>query len=756
MMLMAGIVVPLSVIIGLFSYVIITESSAQEERQITETLERIELNLTGIIKVAESFSLSYFADERFNELIRPLSNVDNVEESYDIQTELVHKIDKDLFSYDLFSDFVIYHYDSNKSLGASVEHIKLVEDELFNETWYRRYIDLEKDLQIMAMDEISYTSVIVVRRLNFYDYDSSLFSVLKINPKRIEDILKDNVLYDKGIVVRLEDSEGNVLGASNTNIAASDKQMTIQFDYLDVINDWSLTAYYNNEMISTNIVYDLMWLVVSIILVLFVGLFSVYIIGHAMSSRMQYISMSMDLKENDELSQIEVEDSDDEIGYVAKRYNYLVKKIHKLIYEDSITGMQNRTAFVNKIDSMYGQLDERGAFSLVIIDIDDFKYINDTFGHDVGDSVVIELGKRFVSAFSRTFEVGRFGGDEFIILVDDSSMEVLDSISSKIQNLLELPIIVENHSFYITASVGVSVAPKDGHDRKELLKSTELALYKAKDSGKNRMIIYNESMLESLEKKLTMYRAIRIALSNNEFFLNYQPIYDMNTREIVSLEALIRWNSSELGFVSPYELITSAEESGAIIQIGEWVLKEAIASIKQIAERYDIPIQVSINISALQLRDPMFKTNLNRIVDEIGLSISRVALEITETVFLGVNKKNKEILQSLAQEGFEISLDDFGTGYSSLSYFDELEFSKLKIDKSFIDKLLTSENTFMLVETIIALAHNKGVKVIAEGVEEEVQFEALKSINCDMVQGYYLSKPLSRDAIEDLIEKYFK
>jgi len=315
------------------------------------------------------------------------------------------------------------------------------------------------------------------------------------------------------------------------------------------------------------------------------------------------------------------------------------------------------------------------------------------------------------------------------------------------------PIHIDEMRFYLTLSMGVALYPDHGSTTNEIIKKADMALYEAKGSGKDKYVFYDGLIDQNLEHKVTLQRAIREALASKSFMLYYQPLIDAQDGHLTGFEALIRWQNKDSGWVSPFELITTAEEMGIIVEIGDWVIREAMLFAKKINQERSVPIRVSINISQLQLREEDFRSKLVRQMKDTGVRADWLCIEMTETILIDSLSHRAKDLKALIELGFDIALDDFGTGYSSLSYFRELPVTILKIDKSFVDDITISRQNQHLVEVMLSIAHDRGVSVTAEGVEDSSQLEVLRKLGCDTIQGFYYSKALaSEDALKYLDE----
>jgi len=463
--------------------------------------------------------------------------------------------------------------------------------------------------------------------------------------------------------------------------------------------------------------------------------------------------LSEKISANEELAAIneELSNLNEELTASYEEINSQDQQINALVYKDNLTGLKNRQAITETINNTLNKNPGKQSLAIVFLDIDNFKYINDTHGHEIGDMVIKETGSRLRAHINEQVSIGRFGGDEFLILIkENASMEAIDTVVRQLRASFVEPLVIDHNKFYLTVSMGISLYPKDGLNQNELVKKADQALYEAKDSGRNKYVVFDSSMSISLEDKLKFQSDIKTAFDNREFYLNYQPYFDAQSGKILGFEALIRWKSQSRGFVSPFELIVNAEEMGLIVDIGEWVFIEACNAAKYFNEVSSHPVTMSINISAVQLLDAGFYYSIMRIIDEIQVDPRLICLEMTETILINSLQKSSDLLTKFKNSGFKIALDDFGTGYSSLSYFKELPLSVLKIDKSFVDNIASSNYDRDLIQIMISIAHNKGITVTAEGVENQTQLDILRIKNCDAIQGYLLSMPIGE---EDAVKK---
>ena len=427
--------------------------------------------------------------------------------------------------------------------------------------------------------------------------------------------------------------------------------------------------------------------------------------------------------------------------------------IRHLAYYDSLTNLPNRAFFMNKLNNALKESKEMNKKCAVIfIDLDDFKRINDTLGHSYGDELLKIIGSLLQLCTKDPECVARTGGDEFTVILNNiSDANEVSCYCEKIVNLFKIPLVIWEKHIYSSASIAAAVFPDDGDDANSILKNADVAMHNAKESGKNKYIFYNSSMREELLRKAEIDRALRNALIDNEFNIYYQPQVDVKTGRIRGFEALLRWKSKTLGFVSPVEFISIAEETGLIIPIGEQVLRRVCWQNKiwrQKGYSYDV---LAINVSPVQIRSQNFSNTVKEIINKTETKKGTIEFEITESVLIKYTDYNLKLINELKDAGIKFALDDFGTEYSSLNYLKLLPISTLKIDKSFIDHLKNSIVERAINSNIINLAHSINLSVVAEGVEEEEQVEILKDMNCDEIQGFYYSKPLPAEEAEKLL-----
>ncbi len=426
-------------------------------------------------------------------------------------------------------------------------------------------------------------------------------------------------------------------------------------------------------------------------------------------------------------------------------------KIRQLAYSDALTGLANRTRF---LEALQEQLQDsvslmRGG-SVLFVNIDNFKNINDSFGHACGDELLKEVSRRLTGVVDSASVLARLGGDEFVILLKRDLQ--VDSFAERILALFAQPFEECGQRFLLSASIGISRYPDNGILPGDLLRCADTAMHAVKRTGKNAWKYYDAAMHETTLRKLQMEHNLRFALENKEFALHYQPIVN-TTEQVVGMEALLRWDNPEQGRVSPADFIPLTEETGLIIPIGEWVLRSACVFARSLRRQEEDVLFVSVNISARQLVRDNFVDQVRCVLQETQLSPQALELEITETSLVESFELCTRKLQELRELGVRVALDDFGTGYSSLTYLKRLPIQVVKIDKSFIDDATGEDGSTAILGAIIELAHELGLQVVAEGVETESQWQVLAGRHCDMVQGYWISRPLPEDQFLQWLKK---
>jgi len=443
-------------------------------------------------------------------------------------------------------------------------------------------------------------------------------------------------------------------------------------------------------------------------------------------------------------------------GDIAFAFEHIEKaeKLDYLAYYDSLTGLANRTLFHERLSQYLGTASrEKQKLAVCIVDIDRFKTINDTLGRQAGDALLKQMAERFLGSVGDPGHVARIGADHFALVITNLGLEedLVRRLMKGRERAEGKPFLLGSNELRVSTKAGIALFPNDGPDAETLFKNAEAALKKAKASGE-RYLFYTEEMTERVAEKLALENKLRQALENDEFVLHYQPKIDLETRAIVGVEALIRWQSPELGLVPPMKFIPLLEETGLILQVGSWALKRAALDHRAWVEAQLKAPRVAVNVSPIQLRQRDFVRIVEQAIME-GVAPAGIDLEITESLIMEDIHANIERLLLVRKLGVAVAIDDFGTGYSSLAYLARLPVETLKIDRSFVITMLEDPNTATLVQTMITLAHSFRLKVVAEGVESEEQAKMLRLLRCDQMQGYLFSKPLPNDALVALLRK---
>ena len=431
------------------------------------------------------------------------------------------------------------------------------------------------------------------------------------------------------------------------------------------------------------------------------------------------------------------------------------EKLNYLAFIDVLTELPNRKMIINRLDLLAMlSVNKQETFVVVFIDLDNFKKINDSRGHHIGDLLLQAAALRLQTLIHKEDMLGRLGGDEFALIIQRKlkEEEILEYVESLRTVLMDI-FLIEKTEFFISASFGISIYPQDGIDSEELLKCADTAMYKAKDNGKNAVQFFNKKMKDEILKKIEFENRLRSSLQKEEIFLVFQPQYTTDSKHLRGFEALARWWSPELGLVGPTEFIPVAEEIGFIVPLGEWILRAACKMIKYIHYEYHEDVVISVNISSVQIIDPSFLQMVKSVLEDTKCNGCCLELEVTESVFITSMDYVVEIFTELKKMGIRIALDDFGTGYSSLSYLQKLPIDTLKIDKSFIDSIANVASSKQIVGSIISLVHKMEISVVAEGVETEQQLDYLRKQDCDSIQGFLWGEPVEENNLFQLLQQ---
>jgi diguanylate cyclase (GGDEF)-like protein len=449
----------------------------------------------------------------------------------------------------------------------------------------------------------------------------------------------------------------------------------------------------------------------------------------------------------------DLESSRDKLRVEIQKERAAAVQIEHLAYHDKLTGLANRSMFSKTLEQGLKEAQRyKRQLAVFFIDLDRFKNINDTLGHEAGDILLQEMATRLTSCMRASDSVARLGGDEFVVMAPSlNGTEQLGVVAQKILDSVARSFTLYDHEFHVTASIGISVYPTDGDDERALMKNADIAMYQAKEDGKNTFAFYSAELNKHSVERLAFESSLRHALEDQQFQVHYQPKVDCHTGRMTGVEALLRWNHPDLGPVSPAKFIPVAEENGLIIPIGRWVLETACLQQVMWRELGHEPLRMAVNLSARQFYDDHLLTDVASILSATGMDPTFLELEITESMLMRNVAKAIEVLAAFKKLGARLSLDDFGTGYSSLSNLKRFPIDTIKVDRSFVRELPANEEDKAITDAVIAMGRTLNMTVVAEGVETQGQIDFLREHACDEVQGFYFSKAVSSAAITALL-----
>ena len=486
-------------------------------------------------------------------------------------------------------------------------------------------------------------------------------------------------------------------------------------------------------------------------------------VPHQLKRSQTYIC-ELNLEREDSFYEVEIA-ADKKYGFAANfrhisEQNSLEKKLLHDVHHDALTQLPNRVLFKNRVSWAIQRQDNQtnhNQFAVLFIDLDRFKLVNDSFGHLIGDQFLIEISQRLKSCVHPNDLIARLGGDEFSILIEKiSNLEDAIGVAKRIQSEISKPLSLNSHELFPSASIGITTSEIGYQTVEEILRDADTAMYQAKFSGKSQFAIFDHQMHKKAKDSLKLDSDLRRAIHNQEFKLMYQPIVDLKHQTLIGFEALIRWEHPERGLLSPSEFIPQTEENGLISEIGAWILQAACSQIHAWNRDFNIDnsFSININLSSKQMADLTLAQNIQKMLSRYKLRSQQIKLEITESIVMENSKSAIEIFKQLRKLGVQICIDDFGTGYSSLSYLHRFPIDALKIDRSFVASIDKSEETtgFSIIQSIIGLAHNLGVKVVAEGIETARHLIFLQASRCDYGQGYLFAEPLEAKQATTMLE----
>jgi diguanylate cyclase (GGDEF)-like protein/PAS domain S-box-containing protein len=429
------------------------------------------------------------------------------------------------------------------------------------------------------------------------------------------------------------------------------------------------------------------------------------------------------------------------------------KQLHHIAHHDVLTDLPNRVLFLDRLKQALARARWHGrTVAVLFLDVDRFKNINDTLGHESGDMLLRQFSRRLTSCLRERDTIARFGGDEFVILLDDiARMSDVEVLAQKILDKLASPIVVNDNKLHVTASIGISLFPEDGEDSSTLLRHADLAMYRAKDDGRNSYEFYSSEMTAHAFERLNLENSLRQALEQQQYVIFYQPQINVLTGSVVGVEALLRWRHPELGLVTPDSFIPVLEETGLIVPVGGWVLHTACEQLARWRQQGFTSLKLSVNLSNRQFCSADLGTVIKSVLAKNKIPHELLELEITESMMMSNEPLASALFEELVALGVQLSIDDFGTGYSSLSYLTKLSIDTLKIDRSFIVDVLSNEDDAAIAEAIVRLGQSLRLNLVAEGVETEQQLRFLESIDCHVMQGYLFCRPVPAEDIPDFI-----
>lgn len=422
---------------------------------------------------------------------------------------------------------------------------------------------------------------------------------------------------------------------------------------------------------------------------------------------------------------------------------------------DALTELPNRALFLDRLgQSLLAMARGNQKLGLMFIDLDGFKLVNDTLGHDMGDELLREAAVRISSSTRDGDTVARLGGDEFTVIMPNlNDAKDAPVVAQRILDALSRPFELDGTEAFVSGSIGITIFPDDADDANNLLKNADAAMYRAKDMGKANFQFFTADLNSQVAERLKIKNGLVMALERGEFKLFYQPKMTLSTGKVDSVEALMRWDNPELGMVSPVQFIPVLEETGMVVEVGEWAIREACLQRQKWIDQGLNPIRIAVNLSARQLREMSFVSVLQRLLKETGVGPDGIEIEITESMIMSDKDTAISALTELHELGIRVAMDDFGTGYSSLSYLRQFPIDTIKIDRSFVSDISTNQEDAEIIRTIITMGHTLNKKIVAEGVETAEQLEILRDYECDQIQGYFISRPVVGDDLVDLLRE---
>ena len=473
------------------------------------------------------------------------------------------------------------------------------------------------------------------------------------------------------------------------------------------------------------------------------------------STKAQLSKLNEELETRVKQRTLELEAANQALTQEIDKRQLIQHKLQHMAFQDPLTGLPNRFLFMKRLKKKLKHSLQNAdyLFAVLFLDCDRFKWVNDSFGHPLGDQLLIKVAERLNSCLRSLDTIARLGGDEFAILLEEiDHIDFAIELASKLIDQLRLPFILEKHQIYINVSIGIVQGSQDYHLPETMLRDADIAMYQAKAMGKACYQVFHPGMHISARNTLKLETDMQIAWGQRKFQVYYQPIFTVNNKEINGFEALLRWHHPQEGFISPTQFIPIAEETGLIVPIGIWVLHQACSQIRLWQDSTNLPLKISVNLSVKQFADPHLIQHIDRILAETQLHSSSLKLEITESTLINNDGLADQILQQLKERQIQLLIDDFGTGYSSLSYIHRFPLDGLKIDRSFINQMGAGKRSQEIVQAIITLANILDLDVVAEGIETSQQLDLLQAFKCKLGQGFFFSRPLNVEGLRSVID----
>lgn len=434
-----------------------------------------------------------------------------------------------------------------------------------------------------------------------------------------------------------------------------------------------------------------------------------------------------------------------------RKLEMVYQETYKLAFTDSLTKLPNRHSLVNTIESYIANRQE--PFHLLLVNLDGFRFINYRTGYEIGDQILLTVAERIKSVLFDSIAFGRLSADSFLIMTTANSSHSIE-LAEKIRSSLHLPIVINDHEFLQVCTVSIVSYPEDGTDNSHLLKTAEIAVRQAKQDGGDQVKYFNQSDRNNLKRRLEIENALQDKEVFNEFHLVFQPKGKISNFSIVSAEALVRWNSNQLGPIPPIQFVPVAESTGLIGSMSQWILDQSLTTLERLTQIGFENLTFAVNLSPIHMIRPHFLDDLMKVMSAHSIAANKIELEITEGLLLHNSQRVAELLTKLHEIGFQIALDDFGTGFSNLSYLSKFQVDTIKLDRSFITNIHQNETNRSILKAIISLAQSSGSQTVAEGIETEQELQVLQDLGCDLIQGYYLSKPLIETDLVNFLTKH--